>query len=155
MSQTTTAAASALKNTPLSFDGPRLLIEPSGSSTSPRFDIDALCRRTFVHLDSASPLVRLSQQPDLLKSFREFSSKLENIGIGDRHSKRRHTLTQVVIDDLTTVKGPEEPQEGDPILACQSPLARVTTRQKASLASFCKDDSFTPNYRQIPDDVCC
>eukprot|EP01057_Protomagalhaensia_wolfi_P005615 Protomagalhaensia_wolfi_Nauph_80__5614@NODE_63_length_4088_cov_50_951840_g52_i0_p1_GENE_NODE_63_length_4088_cov_50_951840_g52_i0NODE_63_length_4088_cov_50_951840_g52_i0_p1_ORF_typecomplete_len432_score57_36Torus/PF16131_5/0_0075zfCCCH_3/PF15663_5/0_015zfCCCH_4/PF18044_1/1_6_NODE_63_length_4088_cov_50_951840_g52_i027174012 len=141
MSQTTTAASSARKPD-LSFGWLLSQLPESPSPLeSPRVNVSALCRNTFLHLESASPLARVSQS-QLIQSFRDFSARLDG-----NVSRRRHTLTPVVVSP-PSLPVRVEPAREAPI---SSPLARLASRHHQAFQGCVKDDSYVgPSKGGIP-----
>eukprot|EP01055_Gregarina_sp_Pseudo9_P002386 Gregarina_sp_Pseudo_9__2385@NODE_268_length_3344_cov_64_511952_g251_i0_p1_GENE_NODE_268_length_3344_cov_64_511952_g251_i0NODE_268_length_3344_cov_64_511952_g251_i0_p1_ORF_typecomplete_len520_score78_24Torus/PF16131_5/0_0056zfCCCH_3/PF15663_5/0_0076zfCCCH_4/PF18044_1/1zfCCCH/PF00642_24/2_7_NODE_268_length_3344_cov_64_511952_g251_i02961855 len=169
MSRTTTAASSARTNN-LSFGWLLSQVEQTETATETEtpnalwetdsVNLSALCRNTFLHLESASPLAKMSQSR-MIRSFREFSSRLDHVlGSSTRptcgnSSRRRHTLTPVVVDPAS----PSLPTRVEPNLAThrtdqtlgESPIARLSNRHAQTFGHCIKDDSFAPNIKQPLD----
>eukprot|EP01054_Gregarina_sp_Poly1_P010822 Gregarina_sp_Poly_1__10821@NODE_835_length_6073_cov_244_613387_g603_i0_p1_GENE_NODE_835_length_6073_cov_244_613387_g603_i0NODE_835_length_6073_cov_244_613387_g603_i0_p1_ORF_typecomplete_len507_score55_22Torus/PF16131_5/0_0036zfCCCH_3/PF15663_5/0_0073zfCCCH_4/PF18044_1/1zfCCCH/PF00642_24/2_6_NODE_835_length_6073_cov_244_613387_g603_i023643884 len=166
MSRTTTAATSA-QTAHLSFgaflaqaDRDNDAPVPDGLPSPRGVNLASLCRNTFLHLESASPLAKMSQTR-MIKSFREFSSQLDAAlrrPSGSKvDSRRRHTLTHVVVDQQEA--RPDFPAHIEPNLDSTlheidetvgaSPIARLSSRHHRAFDGCVKDDSYAPNLKQM------
>lgn len=92
-------------------DGVNICLPLPDVEASPRVDVTGLCRNTFVHLETASPLARMSQT-QLLQSFRNFSLRLnlpQFEGAEDNTDVPNNQIVSVADDDNKSEQAAKSP----------------------------------------------
>lgn len=131
---------------------------------TPRIDVQRHCRNTFLHLQSASPLSKLSQA-DLLTSFRAFSQNLRQKDItntlpGIDHFASSNPFSTLTADatapaKATDVSGSKRTETNSSLSSCDKDIRQSPERSEAQskvevddMAMFIK----TPDLKGVLED---